>query len=483
MTGNPRRGGAPVPLTRLQPSSGRADAVHDRFLGGQRRGARSSSPTCTPRWPPPPGRVSGYLLGLACGLAATPWLARRFGTAARLPGGAGRLQLASSACARGAHRGPAHRRPGGAGAGSARRWCRWRWACCWAGTGGRGACRPAPASAVRRPGARPGPRRPADQRVRLAFGVPDQPAGRDRRLAGRSAAGRRGLAGGGDRGARLDLPGLLLLGAGLALATYGASQGPGRGWLSAAVRARLAGRAGADRRLPALGTRLAGRAPARPPAVNLSLLGSPRRAVTLAPGLRGQRGAVRRAVPGPGVPAGHPAPHGQPSPGWCCCRRASSWAWPAGWAAAGRARPGPARHHRLGSVVGGLALLAASTLGMLLLGPATPVWLSAALLLRARRGARADRPAAGHGAGRGSAPELRCRTPTHCSASPNGCPVRSASHCWRRIYAPRVRITGSAGRGLPRLRAGAGRGLRALARWPRRLGLPGVRATMGTAAE
>ena len=24
--------------------------------------------------------VSGYLLGLACGLAATPWLARRYGT-------------------------------------------------------------------------------------------------------------------------------------------------------------------------------------------------------------------------------------------------------------------------------------------------------------------------------------------------------------------------------------------------------------------
>ena len=47
--------------------------------------------------------------------------------------------------------------------------------------------------------------------------------------------GRRALAGGGDRGARLDLAGLLLLAGGLALATYGASQGPGRGWLSAAA--------------------------------------------------------------------------------------------------------------------------------------------------------------------------------------------------------------------------------------------------------
>ena len=41
----------------------------------------------------------------------------------------------------------------------------------------------------------------------------------------------------------------------------------------------------------------------------------------------------------------------------------------------GRARPAIIA----GSVVGGLALLAVATLGMLLLGPATPVWASATL--------------------------------------------------------------------------------------------------------
>src|SRR5262249_47281112 len=64
--------------------------------------------------------------------------------------------------------------------------------------------------------------------------------------------GRGALAGGGARGARLDLAGLLLLAAGLALATYGASQGPGRGWLSAAAAPAWTGGAGPAPRGPPL---------------------------------------------------------------------------------------------------------------------------------------------------------------------------------------------------------------------------------------
>ena len=77
------------------------------------------------------------------------------------------------------------------------------------------------------------------------------------------------------------MPGLVLLSAGLGLATYGASQGPGHGWLSAAsAPAWLGG-------LALIGGYLLwyrgrpGHA-RRPPAVNLSVLGAPRRALTLA---------------------------------------------------------------------------------------------------------------------------------------------------------------------------------------------------------
>src|SRR6516162_10530605 len=43
--------------------------------------------------------VSGYLLGLACGLAATPWLARRFGTLPAYTAAMAAFTLASAACA------------------------------------------------------------------------------------------------------------------------------------------------------------------------------------------------------------------------------------------------------------------------------------------------------------------------------------------------------------------------------------------------
>ena len=43
--------------------------------------------------------VSGYLLGLACGLAATPWLARRYGTLPAYGAALLAFTLASAACA------------------------------------------------------------------------------------------------------------------------------------------------------------------------------------------------------------------------------------------------------------------------------------------------------------------------------------------------------------------------------------------------
>src|SRR5262249_57456040 len=98
---------------------------------------------------------------------------------------------------------------------------------------------------------------------------------------GGGRAGRRALApGGGDRGARLDVPGLVLLAVGLGLATYGASKGPVLGWLSPGSAPAWAGglvlvacyvlrerRAGRERTV--------GRERGAPAAVNLSLLSSP----------------------------------------------------------------------------------------------------------------------------------------------------------------------------------------------------------------
>src|SRR5262249_48235029 len=85
----------------------------------------------------------------------------------------------------------------------------------------------------------------------------------------------------GVRPARLARAGLLRLAAGLALATFGASQGPDRGWLSgAAAPAWTGGLALIAGYL--LWARLRAHSLARPPAVNLGLLASPLRSVTLA---------------------------------------------------------------------------------------------------------------------------------------------------------------------------------------------------------
>ena len=295
--------------------------------------------------------LSGYLLGLACGLAASPWLARRFGTLPAYQAALAGFVLASAACAvvpsvglliaarvvqglLGAPMVPLAMglllgKDGGGADHAGQR----RHRCC---SPPRPSARPSAACSIGAFGWR------SVFLINLPVGLAA--------LAGLRRCRRARGGPGGDPAARLDLPGLVLLSAGLGLATYGASQGPGRGWLSAAsAPAWLGG-------LALIGgyllwyRRWPGRARGASPAVNLSLLGSPRRALTLAPGLRGQRGAVLRAVPGPGVPAGRPAPHGRPSPGWCCCRRAWSWAWPAGWAASlverGRARPGDDRGQR-----------------------------------------------------------------------------------------------------------------------------------------
>jgi predicted MFS family arabinose efflux permease len=197
-------------------------------------------------------------------------------------------------------------------------------------------------------------------------------------LAGVRTA-RRALPGGGaDRGARLDLPGLVLLAAGLGLATYGASQGPAHGWLSAGAAPLWAGGlalvAGyALRERAAAGTR---RAPA---AVNLSLLRSPRRALTL--GLACVASVVLFAVlflaP---VFLQQIQQHSTTVTGLVLLPQGVVMGL-ASWLGSelierGKARPGLITV----SVAGGLALLAASTLGLLLLTPTTPLWVTTGLL-------------------------------------------------------------------------------------------------------
>ena len=197
----------------------------------------------------------------------------------------------------------------------------------------------------------------------------------------------------GDRAARLDLPGLVLLAAGLGLATYGASEGPARGWLSAPAAPAWAGglalvgayllwyraRPGGMRPdgAPARGRRL-GRA-AVPPAVNLSVLGAPHRALTLA--LACAASVVLFAVlflapvylqdiqhASTGVTGLVLLPQG-------VVMGLASWL---GNIVVQRGEDRPAL--LAWSVCGGLALLAVATLGMMLLGAGTPPWVTAVAL-------------------------------------------------------------------------------------------------------
>jgi predicted MFS family arabinose efflux permease len=189
---------------------------------------------------------------------------------------------------------------------------------------------------------------------------------------------RRVLAGGADRGARLDLAGLLLLAAGLALATYGASQGPDRGWLSgAAAPAWTGGLALIAGYL--LWARLRAHSHARPPAVNLSLLASPLRSVTLA--LACVASVVLFAVLFLAPVFLQDVQHRSATVTGLVLLPQGIVMGLASWLGnsvveRGKARPAVIAY----SVSGGLALLAASTAGLVLLTAQTPAWLTAVLL-------------------------------------------------------------------------------------------------------
>jgi EmrB/QacA subfamily drug resistance transporter len=319
--------------------------------------------------------LSGYLLGLACGLAATPWLARRFGTMPAYRAALAGFVLASAACAVVPSVGlliAARVVQGLLGAPMVP-------LAMGLLLGRDGAAKTMPPSAGIMLFAAPALGPALGGLLIGAFGwrsvfLINLPVGlaalAGLRLLLRQAPGEPR----GDPSARLDLPGLVLLSAGLGLATYGASQGPGHGWLSAAsAPAWLGGLALIGGYL--LWYRRPGR---RAPAVNLSVLGAPRRALTLALACVASVVLFSVLFLAPvylqdiqhrtaGVTGLALLPQG-------VVMGLASWL---GSAAIERGRARPAII--VGSVAGGLALLAVATLGMLLLGPSTPVWASAAL--------------------------------------------------------------------------------------------------------
>jgi EmrB/QacA subfamily drug resistance transporter len=323
--------------------------------------------------------ISGYLLGLACGLAFTPWLARRFGPLRAYSAALLAFTLASAACALVPSVGlliAARVVQGLAGAPMV----------------------PLAMSLILDP--KRGPRSmPASAGIVL-FAAPalgpaiggllisgfgwrsvfliNLPAGL-LGLAGARAA-RRAIPGdAADRGARLDVPGLILLATGLGLATYGASQGPAHGWLSASAAPAWAGG------LALVGwyvlrERATARGAQRPPAaVSLSPLRSPRRALTLA--LACVASVVLFAVlfltP---VFLQQLQHHGTTVTGLVLLPQGvvmglASWL---GSIAIERGQERPALI--TASIFGSLVLLAGSTLGLLLLTTSTPVWVTTGLL-------------------------------------------------------------------------------------------------------
>jgi predicted MFS family arabinose efflux permease len=196
---------------------------------------------------------------------------------------------------------------------------------------------------------------------------------------------RTAVPGGGDPGARLDGPGLVLLAAGLGLATYGASQGPAHGWLSAASAPAWAGGLALvacyvlrersyvrGERPPAAGRRA-------PVAVSLNSLRSPRRALILA--LACVASVVLFAVlflaP---VFLQQIQHHGTTVTGLVLLPQGVVMGL-ASWLGSELIERGKARPAVISaSVSGGLALLAVSTLGLLLLTATTPLWVTTALL-------------------------------------------------------------------------------------------------------
>ena len=346
--------------------------------------------------------LSGYLLGLACGLAASPWLARRFGTVPAYQAALAGFVLASAACAVVPSVGlliAARVVQGLLGAPMVP-------LAMGLLLGKDGAARTMPPSAGIMLFAAPALGPALGGLLIGAFGwrsvfLINVPVGLAA-LAGLRRCRRARGGPGGDPAARLDLPGLVLLSAGLGLATYGASQGPGHGWLSAAsAPAWLGG-------LALIGGYLLwyrgwpGRARGASPAVNLSVLGAPRRALTL--GLACVASVVLFSVLFLAPVYLQDIQHrtaGRHRAGPAAARRGHGPGQLAGQRA-DRTRPGPPGDHRgqrggrAGPAGRGHPEHAAARPGDPGLGQRHP-------LLRARRGARADRPAAGHGAGRGSA--------------------------------------------------------------------------------
>ncbi len=178
--------------------------------------------------------LSGYLLGLACGLAASPWLARRFAVMPTYQAALAGFVLASAACAVVPSVGlliAARVVQGLLGAPMVP-------LAMGLLLGRDGAAKTMPPSAGIMLFAAPALGPALGGLLIGAFGwrsvfLINVPIGlaalAGLRLLRRARGEQRG-----DPAARLDLPGLVLLSAGLGLASYGASQGPGHGWLSAA---------------------------------------------------------------------------------------------------------------------------------------------------------------------------------------------------------------------------------------------------------
>jgi EmrB/QacA subfamily drug resistance transporter len=325
--------------------------------------------------------VSGYLLGLACGLAATPWLARRFGTLRAYGVALLGFTLVSAGCALVPSVGlliVGRVVQGLVGAPMVPLAMTLIFDPSRSGERGRGM--PASAGLVLFAAPALGPA--IGGLLISAFGwrsvfLVNVPVGL-LALAGVRAARRALPAAEGDRGARLDVPGLILLAAGLGLATYGASKGPELGWLSARSAPAWAGGL-ALVACYVLRERRAGRGHRTPPAVNLTLLRSRARALTLA--LACVASVVLFAVlflaP---VFLQQIQHHGTTVTGLILLPQGVVMGL-AAWLGSVLVERGKARPAVItASVSGGLALLAASTLGMLLLTASTPLWVTTVLL-------------------------------------------------------------------------------------------------------
>jgi EmrB/QacA subfamily drug resistance transporter len=327
--------------------------------------------------------VSGYLLGLAAGLAATPWLARRFGTLPAYQAALAGFIAASACCAlapnidvliatrvlqglAGAPMVPLAMGlllPRGGGDASD------------AGV------RTMPVSAGLLLFAAPALGPAIGGLLISAFGwrsvfLINLPVG----LAAWAGvlAARRVLAGGGDRGARLDVAGLLLLAAGLGLATYGASQGAARGWLSATAAPAWAGGLGLIAGY-LLWARMGANGRRGPPAVNLSLLGSGRQSLTLA--LACVASVVLFAVLFLAPVFLQDVQHRSATVTGLVLLPQGIVMGLASWLGNTVIERGKARPTVIAaSVSAGLLLLAVSTAGLVLLTAQTPAWLTALLL-------------------------------------------------------------------------------------------------------